>query len=134
MYIIINSRTGLRAKQNTTSRFNIYINKRISLLNWYYYPCIWILFNPCFVHSKNVYSSVCNYRIGQLPAKVWWICCLFYCLSGVSMLQNTTGRFNIYINKRISLLNWYYYPCIWILKNIWKFRVNNYMYSCSVLE
>jgi hypothetical protein len=30
MYIIINSRTGLRAKQNTTSRFNIYINKRIS--------------------------------------------------------------------------------------------------------
>jgi amino acid permease len=31
MYIIINIRTGLRAKQNTTSRFNIYINKRISL-------------------------------------------------------------------------------------------------------
>jgi hypothetical protein len=31
MYIIINSRTGLRTKQNTTSRFNIYINKRISL-------------------------------------------------------------------------------------------------------
>jgi hypothetical protein len=40
MYIIINSRTGLRTKQDTTSRLNIYINKRILLLNWYYYPCI----------------------------------------------------------------------------------------------
>jgi hypothetical protein len=27
------ARTGLRTKQNTTNRFNIYIDKRISLLN-----------------------------------------------------------------------------------------------------
>jgi hypothetical protein len=108
-------------RQHSISKINYSITFRNCILS----PdsLISAMFMSIQVHCMDTYNC--------LP---WiFICFSVYKYRDNNIKQNTTSRFNIYINKRISLLNWYYYPCICILKNIWKFRVNNYMYPCSVL-
>jgi hypothetical protein len=58
MYIIINSRTGLRRKQNNTSRFNIYINKRISLLKMILLSLYLYTEKHMKIQGKQLYVSV----------------------------------------------------------------------------